>query len=98
MSGYLNLSFGWVIQTNTDLVTWYILLRMFKTNSIKFKNQSSNVRDIFFETTLINNEKNCKHVLQVGFKSLDTIPNNILNCINYPHFKLVLKNWFYNNL
>jgi len=51
-----------------------------------------------FEIPLVNTKKASIPFLQIGLRSLNTIPKEYLICYNYSNYKLKLKNWFYNNL
>lgn len=59
---------------------------IYKYNLIKFKIQHYNTRHINIEIPFLHSKKASTTFIQIGFRSLNFIPIDILNCTNYSNF------------
>jgi len=71
---------------------------IFKNNLFNIKNLTYNLRKTNLEIPFVVTKKASMSFLQVGLRSLNEIPKELLIISNYSYFKYKLKNWFYTNL
>lgn len=70
-----------------NLIKKQAVCMIYKTNSFKIKNNIHNLRKKNIEIPFTNTKKVSNTYIQVGLKSLDIVPNEIRNCLNYSYFK-----------